>query len=1355
MRLYSTLIFYIIGLQCAFAIDYYVSTSGNDATGNGSQANPWRTLKFACSKVAANQGHTIILSAGTFVELQLTVPTGVSVLGAGIGQTIIKANPSFYYNPASPGFGTDKFLINFSSAAPTNGNQSIKDLTIDGDGKKLHGGIYVRNRNNLLIEGIRVQFTNFTGIWLWDMKDSRLTNVQFKDCAWGSSGWSAATLLLANLERVEIDHIDVNEGFGEGVKSLGANGTPTGKLHYVKFHDNRISVTPVGQWNGGAAPNIAIELWNIELLGFEMYNNYIDNTVSLVNDQPQFTNPKGLITIHVYNNFFDMETRGGGYSMETSLHDIEVDHNYFLRGAHGIVNWSTHGINMSNWLIHHNVFYGIESNYPAAIVRAKKDGFHNVKFYNNTVELAGSRTTNVFTMMDGVSNNVEIKNNLIIDSNTSYSYYPNKLVYIEKGTLTGLQVTNNLLLKIPAGTVPGTYANNLTVDPKINKTGARPTPYYLPTAGSPLIDAGVNVGFPFDGNAPDIGAYEFSSGAPPPTNNLPQVSITSPANNSTYVAGSSVTINANATDSDGSISRVEFFSGTTKLGEDLTGPYSFVWNNIPAGNYTITAKATDNKSGITTSAAISITVNNPNTAPVVNLTGPANNSLFTTGSTVTISATASDAGGTVTKVEFFNGTTKLGEDLTGPYTFAWNNMPNGSYTISVKATDNQNATATSGTITITVSAGNNPPVVSITSPANNATFVAPASVAITANASDTNGSITKVEFFNGTAKIGEDLTSPYSFTWTNVAAGTYSLTAKATDNQGAIATSAAISITVDVPSVPPTVVLTGPANNASFTVGTTITLTANASQPAGSITKVEFFNGTTKLGEDLTAPYSFAWTNASVGTHSLGARATDDQNKVGNSALIQITVLNANTLPVVNLTSPANNALFLAPASITITANASDADGSITKVEFYNGTIKLGEDLTSPYSFVWNNVPDGNYALSAKAIDNKNAVTTSGIVNIVVNVSPTPPVVNITSPANNATFVANSDITITATASTPTGTISKVEFFNGSIKLGQDLTSPYTFVWNNVPAGSYSLTAKATNSQNAVTTSPVVSILVSAPSTPPVVNITSPANNSVFTAGSNISITATATDANGTVTRVEFFSGTTKLGEDLTSPYSFQWNNVPEGTFLITAKATDNQGVTATDEIQVFVEPPNILPQANAGDDVTTQLPVNDLVIDGTGTDADGVISTYSWAQVSGPDAASFTQDTFGQLHLNNLIEGTYVFELTVTDNGGMTGTDQVTITVTPTLLSLAQIPRYFSPNSDGIKDVWEWPRIELYENSQLTIYNRFGQKVYEAAPYQNDWNGTMDGKPLQEDAYYYVIKLSNTDLKGAVRIVR
>ncbi|HYC83621.1 MAG TPA: glycosyl hydrolase family 18 protein [Chryseosolibacter sp.] len=90
---------------------------------------------------------------------------------------------------------------------------------------------------------------------------------------------------------------------------------------------------------------------------------------------------------------------------------------------------------------------------------------------------------------------------------------------------------------------------------------------------------------------------------------------------------------------------------------------------------------------------------------------------------------------------------------------------------------------------------NPPPSVSITSPANGATFTAPASVTINATASD-NGSIAKVEFFRGTTKLGEDTSSPYSFVWSNVAAGSYTLTAKATDNQNAATTSSAVNITV-------------------------------------------------------------------------------------------------------------------------------------------------------------------------------------------------------------------------------------------------------------------------------------------------------------------------------------------------------------------------------------------------------------------------------------------------------------------------------------------------------------------------------------------------------------------------------
>jgi len=1355
MRLLSTLVLFIVGINCAFATDYYVSTAGSDASGNGTQGSPWRTLRFACSRVPANQGHTIRLSGGTFVELQMTLPPGVSIIGAGIDQTIIKSDPSFYYNPSSPGYSPNKILIQVASNSFTPGNQSIQNLTIDGDGKRLHGAIYVKYRTNVLLKGLKVTGTNFTGIWLWDVKDSRITEVEMKNCAWGSAAWSSGTIDLANLERVEIDHVTVDEGFGNGIKALGTNGP----MHYVKVHDNRISVVPYGQWkttSGGSAPNIAFELWNVDMIGCELYNNYIDNNISLVMDLPQWATPKGTSTIRVYNNILDMETRAGGsgYALEVSLHDIEIDHNYVLKGTAAIVNWDTHGNKMSNWKIHHNVFYGQSAGYPADIVRVQVSGLHNVKFYNNTVEFAGNRTCNMISIYGGASENVEIKNNLIINSNTSYTWYPNQLVHVENASLSNLQVANNYLVNQAVGTYPGSYTNNQSGDPKITKTGNRPTPYYFPLQGSPLIDAGLNLGMPFEGNAPDIGASEYASGVVTPPNAPPTVSISSPANNATFVAGNAITINANAADANGAVTRVEFFSGTTKLGEDLSTPHTFVWNNVAAGTYTLTAKATDNNGATTTSAPITVTVNSANTPPIISLTGPNNSALFPTGSTVTITANASDTGGTVSKVEFFNGSTKLGEDLTSPYSFVWNNVPAGNYTITAKATDDKNAVATSASISIVVSTSNNPPAVSITAPANNATFNSGATVTITATASDANGSVTKVEFFNGSSKLGEDTTNPYSFAWANVPSGTHSLTAKATDNQSTVTNSAAVTVTVNAPSVPPVVTLTGPAANASFASGTTITLTATATPTNGTIAKVEFYNGTTKLGEDLTSPFSLAWTNAPVGTHSLGARATDSKNLVGNSALKQITVVKANVPPVVNLTSPANNGTFTTNADISLTANASDTDGTISKVEFYNGNSKIGEDLTSPYSFVWNNVPNGNYSISAKAIDNQNAVASSSIINIAVSTA-TPPLVSISSPANNATFFANSKVTINATATTPTGTITKVEFFNGTIKLGEDLTNPYSFAWNNVATGSYSITAKATNSLNATATSTAVNIIVSPAASPPVVTITSPTTGSTFLVGTSVSFAVTATDANGSINRVEFFNGATKLGEDLASPYSYTWNNVVEGTHIITARATDNQGVTAADEVEVFVNPPNIAPEANAGEDLEVQLPVNSLTIQGSGADTDGVITSYVWTRISGPDEPVFTQDTFGQLNLGALIEGTYVFELTVTDNGNATDTDQVTIDVLPSLLSLDQIPRYFSPNNDGVNDLWVWPRVELYQDSELSVFNRFGQVVYESDSYQNNWDGTINGKPLQADAYYYVIRLSNTDIKGAVRIVR
>lgn len=98
------------------------------------------------------------------------------------------------------------------------------------------------------------------------------------------------------------------------------------------------------------------------------------------------------------------------------------------------------------------------------------------------------------------------------------------------------------------------------------------------------------------------------------------------------------------------------------------------------------------------------------------------------------------------------------------------------------------------TITIADPAG---PTVSLTAPTSGATFQAPATINLTAEAADEAGSVVKVEFFQGTVKLGEDLTAPYAYSWGDVSAGTYALTAQATNELGATTTSAAVVVTVN------------------------------------------------------------------------------------------------------------------------------------------------------------------------------------------------------------------------------------------------------------------------------------------------------------------------------------------------------------------------------------------------------------------------------------------------------------------------------------------------------------------------------------------------------------------------------
>ena len=187
-------------------------------------------------------------------------------------------------------------------------------------------------------------------------------------------------------------------------------------------------------------------------------------------------------------------------------------------------------------------------------------------------------------------------------------------------------------------------------------------------------------------------------------------------------------------------------------------------------------------------------------------------------------------------------------------------------------------------------------------------------------------------------------------------------------------------------SAAPKVSLDQPANGATFGAPATVSLAATASDVDGTVAKVEFFNGATKLGEDATAPFTLTWSGVSSGTYTLTALATDDRGQSATSAPSTITVTGTtgNAAPTAMITSPADGATYPWKPTITIGATASDADGRVTQVEFRDGSNVLGVRTTAPYSYVWRNVASGSHALTVRATDNAGAVTTSAPVGITV-----------------------------------------------------------------------------------------------------------------------------------------------------------------------------------------------------------------------------------------------------------------------------------------------------------------------------------------------------------------------------------
>ncbi len=125
--------------------------------------------------------------------------------------------------------------------------------------------------------------------------------------------------------------------------------------------------------------------------------------------------------------------------------------------------------------------------------------------------------------------------------------------------------------------------------------------------GSRLIDTGVDVGMPYYGKAPDIGAFEVPVGETQ-VNKLPIISISFPTKGTSFTPPATVAVSVEANDPDGSIGKVELYNGSTKLAETTTAPYNFTLKDLPAGTYNLKAVATDNLKASTVSSILQFSV---------------------------------------------------------------------------------------------------------------------------------------------------------------------------------------------------------------------------------------------------------------------------------------------------------------------------------------------------------------------------------------------------------------------------------------------------------------------------------------------------------------------------------------------------------------------------------------------------------------------------------------------------------------------------------------------------------------------------------------------------------------------------
>jgi hypothetical protein len=464
-------------------------------------------------------------------------------------------------------------------------------------------------------------------------------------------------------------------------------------------------------------------------------------------------------------------------------------------------------------------------------------------------------------------------------------------------------------------------------------------------------------------------------------------------------------------------------------------------------------------------AVLAATGTPTNSAPSTAIVSPASGTIVS--NTVTITVSATDVVSVTTIKCYLNGSC-VATNSAVPAAFSWDttSYSNGVYLLQAMAIDSMGNSGTSSVVSVTVQnpvPDTTPPTAQVLSPVAGATVSSV--ISINVSASDNVG-VTKVEWYLDGSLAGSSTNASPAFSWdtTTSANASHTVQAKAYDATGNVGSSALISVSVqNVATNPPTATVSSPANGA--TVSSTTTVSVNGTDYT-AVTNVEWYLDGTLAGSSASASASFSWdtTKSKNGSHTVQSKAYDAAGHVGNSAIVSVTVQNADTTPPTATLSLSPNS---SSVSATVTVNVSGADNvGVTKVEWYLDGALAGSSATVSASFSWDTTQSANgaHSLLAKAYDAAGNVGTSASVTVTVQNAvsdTTPPTAAITSPANGSTLRAQTT-KISVTASDNVG-VTKVTLLIDGKTFGTSTTSNPSFNWSTgkIARGAHTLQAIA------------------------------------------------------------------------------------------------------------------------------------------------------------------------------------------------------------------------------------------------------------------------------------------------------